>query len=387
MKRWFDRNRYHEGNAVKLLQSGPEFFSELEKVINAAQHFIHVQLYILDDDETGLRIIELLKKAANRGVKIYIIVDGYGSLQLTSHTIKDIQQAGIRFKVFSPVHKLFIFRVGRRLHHKIILVDGVVSLIGGINVAGKYEGYRHHKAWLDFAIKLEGKINKDVLKVCEDVWGKRMKSVFQTVYHQFIKYTGHKDDIKVRLLQNDFARRNIEISRFYRQSIKRSEQSLVIVASYFLPGNRMRYLLRRASLRGVKIKLLLGSVSDVGLTREATNYLYPFLLRNNIEIYEWKESVMHGKLMIVDDKVTTVGSYNINTLSDYGSLELNACVNDVDFALSSKKRIEKLIDEGCVRINKEDYVKQHYWWNQVINWISYQIVRSMFKFFFFLLRK
>jgi cardiolipin synthase len=196
-----------------------------------------------------------------------------------------------------------------------------------------------------------------------------------------------QDDIAIRLLQNDFVRGRVEISRFYRQRIKNARHSLVIVASYFLPGNRMRYLIRKASQRGVSITLLLSGKSDVGLMKQATNFLYPFLLRNGVAVYEWQPSVMHGKLMIVDEQEVTIGSYNMNTLSDYGSLELNIGVTDKPFSQAVKQRIFSLLDEGCIRIGQADYARQHYWWNQVINWISYQLMRTSLKILFLFMRK
>ncbi len=387
LKRWFDKNKFHKGNVVTLLQSGVEFFSELERMILSANHFIHIQIYIFDDDEIGMHIINLLKKKAAQGVKIFIVVDGYGSEKISKRNIEEMKKVGIKFKVFSPVQKILKFQIGRRLHHKIILVDGKSALIGGINISNRYNGSLDEIAWLDFAVKVEGVVCNDILIVCEDVWRKKMKYFFKNELHPFIHLERKSENISVRLLQNDFVRRNIEISRFYRQSIKNSFESLTIVSSYFLPGNRMRHLLKKASQRGVKIKLLLSSKSDVGLMKHATDYLYPFLLRNGIEIYEWQASVMHGKLMIIDNKFTTVGSYNINTLSDYGSLELNVCVDDVAFSETSTTRINQLISSGCKKIIAEDYIKQHYWWNKLINWLSYQLMRTSLKLLFLLMRK
>ena len=211
MKHWFDRNNYHEGNAVKLLQSGTEFFSELESVIRSAKEFIHIQLYIFDNDATGNRIIEMLKDASAKGIKIFVVVDAYGSQDLTEAKINGMKNAGIHFKKFSPFHRSLKLRFGRRLHHKIILVDGTTALVGGINIAKKYEGDERHTAWLDFAIKLEGIVCNDILKVCADVWGKRMKRHFKKEFHSQIPYENKKEPVQVRLLQNDWVRRNIEI--------------------------------------------------------------------------------------------------------------------------------------------------------------------------------
>ena len=178
LKRWFDKNKFHKGNVVTLLQSGVEFFSELERMILSANHFIHIQIYIFDDDEIGMHIINLLKKKAAQGVKIFIVVDGYGSEKISKRNIEEMKKVGIKFKVFSPVQKILKFQIGRRLHHKIILVDGKSALIGGINISNRYNGSLDEIAWLDFAVKVEGVVCNDILKVCEDVWRKKMKYFF-----------------------------------------------------------------------------------------------------------------------------------------------------------------------------------------------------------------
>jgi cardiolipin synthase len=386
MNRWFDKNKYHNGNAVKFLQSGKEYFDELEVLISSSKIFIHIQTYIFEDDETGKKIISSLIEAAKRGVRVFIVVDAYGSANLSKGAIHELRKEGILVKKFSPIHPSFGFRIGRRLHHKIVLVDGNSSLIGGINIAHKYEGSAKELPWLDFAARVDGPVNKDVRKICEEVWGAKRRRLFRKSYYHMLYSAYHKENLSVRLLQNDWVRRKIELSRFYRQSIKNAQYSVVIVASYFIPGNRMRYLLRKASERGVKVTLLLSSMSDVGLARQATNYLYPFLLRNNIEIYLWEPSILHGKLIIVDNQYTSIGSYNMNALSDYGSLELNICVDDAGFARNVQDRFLAYIQQDSLRINQEDYWKQAYWWKQLSNWMSYQLVRTLFKLFFFLMR-
>ncbi|MFI5221755.1 MAG: phosphatidylserine/phosphatidylglycerophosphate/cardiolipin synthase family protein [Bacteroidia bacterium] len=387
MNRWFDRHNFHHGNSIKLLQSGNEFFDELYELIKSAQKFIHIQLYIFEHDETGQHCIKLLKEAAGRGVKIFIVVDAYGSQNLHQSVISELEGSGIYFKKFSPFHRSIRLRIGRRLHHKIVLMDGKTALIGGINISRRYHGDLKHQPWLDFAARVDGPVCRDGLKVCESMWRRKMKHFFFREYHHELKIEKNRTGVPVRILQNDWKQRNIEISRFYRQSIKRSKTSLFIVASYFLPGNRMRYLLRKASQRGVKIHLLLSNESDVGLMKFATGFLYPFLIRNNIEIFEWKRSVMHGKLMIVDESLTTIGSYNMNTLSDYGSIELNLLADDVNFSKEVLKKLQALTEEGCEKIIASNYTRHHYWWNQVINWMSYQLVRNALRVLNFFIRR
>ena len=380
-----ETHAYSSNNKVFFLKSGNEFFDELETQILQAKSIIHLQTYIFDSDEVGLKIIDLLIKKAKEGIKIFLFLDGYGSSNISKPDIKRITDAGIFFKKYAPFHASFKFIIGRRLHHKVLLVDGKTALVGGINIAEKYKGTKTEKPWLDFAVKVEGEICKDILKICEGVLGRKLKKKIKS-QHLHILPEGELGNIEAKILQNDWVKQRVEISAFYRQNIRLAKHSLVIVASYFLPGMRIRKLLKKAAQRGVKITMILPGKSDVGFMKQATYFLYPFLLRHNIEILEWQPSVMHGKLMIVDDNITTIGSYNLNSLSDYGSLELNVCVKNNEFSKSVHEQISILAKE-CKHIKSADFNKQHYWWNQTINWISYQLLRNSLKLFFYFMRK
>ena len=139
-------------NSIKLIHGGKEFFELLEKLIDAARHSIHLHTYIFDADETGKRIGDALIRAAKRGVKIYMLVDGFASKNLPEAFIDDFKKAGILFRFFEPFLKSKSLYFGRRMHHKVFVSDGSHSLVGGINIADHYNDVAGHKAWLDYAL-------------------------------------------------------------------------------------------------------------------------------------------------------------------------------------------------------------------------------------------
>lgn len=339
-----------------------------------------MQVYIFDEDETGKRVIQLLMDAARRGVNVFVVVDAFGTDQLSKGTIQEMQIDGIQFREFSPLFTSGGFHLGRRLHHKIALFDNEVALVGGINIADKYYGTPTQPPWLDFAVQIRGPVIAEIRDICMDIWQKSYEKVPAPKL-------GSKGGLRVRLIQNDWLRRKVEISGAYRQAIRRADKELILVASYFLPGIRIRHLLKRAQKRGVKITILLGGVSDVPSVQRASNYLYGWMLKNNITIYEWKPSVLHGKLAIADEKWVTIGSYNINFLSDYGSLELNVEVADKNFARQTREILRGLIAEGCEEITPDQYEKRRTVFGQVLDWISYQLIRTSFKLMFMLMRR
>jgi cardiolipin synthase len=372
-------NILKEGHQIKLLQSGDEYFTALHEYIGSAKQSIHLQVYIYDDDETGHCVTDLLCKAAKRGVAVEVMVDAFGSGDLSAETITKLTQAGIRFKKFSPLFTTKGFHVGLRLHHKIALFDGQTALIGGINIANKYRGDAANIPWLDFAVEIKGPCTQDIEEVCKVIWQKNNVRKPKPIQSE-------NGGMQARILQNDWLRRKIEISTAYRQAIRKADKEIVLVASYFLPGIRIRRLLKNARKRGVCITVLLGGVSDVQSVKRASNYLYGWLIRNGIKIYEWKPSVLHGKIALVDGKWVTIGSYNINFLSDYGSLELNAEIEDEEFASAVHRRIENVIAEGCEEITVEKY-KQTSLCGIFLDWLSYQLIRTSFKIMYLLMKR
>ena len=368
--------------SARLLLSGDEYFNKIEEVILSAKHYLHVQFYIYDPDATGNKITKLLKDAVRRGVEVMLVADAIGSEHLTSKWVKEIEEAGILFKHFSPKNKFF--RIGRRMHHKIVVADGELALIGGINIADKYSGFHGQRAWLDFGVELKGPVVRDIEKICEPVWKKKVLRNYFHPLHTANQWVGN---LKLRLIQNDWWRRRIEISKAYKDALRKANKEIIIVASYLLPGTSFRRLMKKAARRGVRIKIMLGGHSDVKLVKPATMYFYEWMMRQGMEIYEWQPSILHGKLAIVDDEWATVGSYNLNALSDYGSLELNVEIFDADFARSSRAKVEELITSGCKNVDFDEFMKSSTLILYVYRWFCYKAVRVLLRLLFMMMKR
>src|SRR5450759_4303146 len=149
------RHDYRGGHSIELLRSGENFFAASEKVIDEAKQYIHFQTYIVDDDETGRRIINALIRASKRGIRVYFLLDAYGGSSFPKDLINKIEEAGVFFRMFSPGLITKGFQLSLRLHHKVLLADGDTAIIGGMNIADRYRGKDGLKAWLDFAILIK----------------------------------------------------------------------------------------------------------------------------------------------------------------------------------------------------------------------------------------
>ncbi|AXY75692.1 hypothetical protein D3H65_17655 [Paraflavitalea soli] len=161
---------YTNHNTAKLVRGGKEYFTLLLSLIHKAQHTIHLQVYIYDEDETGLEVAEALIAAAQRGVAVYLLADGYASQDLSGSFTNRLEKEGVRFRFFQPVLKSDHFYFGRRLHHKILVVDARYSLVGGINISNKYNDGFGGPAWLDWALYAEGEIAPELVRVCLELW-------------------------------------------------------------------------------------------------------------------------------------------------------------------------------------------------------------------------
>ena len=381
------RRDYKSGHAVELLRSGRQYFSACMKEIDKAKHYIHFQTYIVDDDETGRRFVNTLIKASKRGVRVYFLLDAYGGTSFSKNLIDEVGKAGILFRKFSRRFITKDFQMSLRLHHKVLLVDGEVAVIGGLNVANRYRGTPGLKEWLDFAILIRGPECAHVLFILKKTWNKAFiprKERSRETVHFPVQFD---ENVKIKVLQNNWYRKKIEILKSYRYAIKHSKHRMIIMASYFLPGRNERRLLRLASRRGVDIRIVLAAESDAHLFKRATNFLYDFILRNNIRIYEYLPSNLHAKVATIDGTWSTIGSYNLNHLSDYGSIEMNADILNSRFARGFEAILLGIIEKDCRQIIFREYTRRKTWASRLADWSSYQMIRILMRIMFMLTGK
>lgn len=369
------KHDYIPGHSVDLLRSGEQFFAANIRLINQANSFIHFQSYIVDEDETGIRVIDALIKAAERGVRTYLLLDAYGTKYLSGELIKRIENSGILFRFFSPAFITKGFQLSLRLHHKVLLVDGEAAIIGGMNFADRYHGTPRKKEWLDFAVLIRGPACAHVNSILKKLWNKTFISKNERSHEIVHHIKTYDENIRLRVLENNWYRNKIQILRSYRSAFKHSQNRMIIFASYFLPGRLERKLLRLASSRGVDIKIVLAAESDAPIFKRATWFLYDFILRNNIKIYEYLPSNLHAKVATVDGKWCTIGSYNLNHISDYGSIEMNVDILDNSFTEKFEKVLLKIIRNDCRQVTFEDYMRRKTWFAQFSGWMSYQMIR------------
>lgn len=367
-------------NTVKLIHGGKEYFSLLLQLINNANESIHLQTYIFEADETGWQIAAALKSAAQRNVAVYLLADGYASQALSDKFISELKNANVNFRFFEPIFKSKYFYFGRRMHHKIFVVDAKFALVGGINISDRYNDMPDKPAWFDFALYVEGDIAKDLCVLCWKTWNgfPVVMDITPCEKQQLIFNFNHQNTSRVRMRRNDWVRGRNEISATYIEMLRHARSHIIIMCSYFLPGKIIRRLLSSAAKRGVVIKVIIAGPSDVKIAKYAERWMYDWLLRNNIALYEYQPSVLHSKIAVCDSEWLTIGSYNINNISAYASIELNLDVSDAVLANDTTAILENIIKNNCIAINKNINAHAHNIFVQFIRWSSYQLIRAIF---------
>lgn len=371
---------WHSQNEIKWLLGGKDYFNHLCNCIDQAQTEIIIQVYIFEADETGKLIIEHLKKAANRGVTIKIWADAYGSADLLNKKDKLFQNTEIEINFYSPLRFLTKREIGIRLHHKIIIFDEKIALVSGINISNHYSGFSTEKAWLDFGVQIEGVAVVDLLKICDETAKANPKKRQIT-----ISETG--GNVKLRILQNNWPKFRFGISRQYRVAIRKCKEELIIMNSYFIPSIALKRLLKKAAKRGVNVHLILGGLSDVNMVKNATQYFYEDLLKADIKIYEYYGSILHAKVALADNNWMCIGSYNLNYLSDFGSLECNAEIKDAAFQKSTSALIKEICKKDCKEITLAKFESNSNWLMRIKNYLSYLALRFSLRILFLLQRR
>jgi cardiolipin synthase len=371
---------YSSRNKVKLVSGGRDYFDLLLHLINQASESIHLQTYIFDDDETGILVADALKSAAKRDVQVYLLADGYASQVMFKQFIEDLKTSGIHFRFFDPFFKSRNYYFGRRMHHKVFVADAKYALVGGVNISNRYNDMPGEPAWLDFAVFTEGDIAKELCVLCWKTWNGFPKKMGITPCEEKELLFDFKEEETslVRMRRNDWVRRKNEISATYIEMFRHARSDITILCSYFLPGKIIRRLLSSASRRGVRIRVITAGQSDVMVAKYAERWMYDWLLRNKIELYEYQPRILHAKFAVCDSEWLTIGSYNINNISAYASIELNLDVSNTEFSVQAEQRLESIIQNDCIRITKEGHTNTTNVFKQFIRWCSYEIIRIIF---------
>ncbi len=347
-------SRWVPGNHFELLENGEEFFPRVFDSIRNARSEVLLETFILFDDKIGQALHAALLEAAQRGVQVHVLVDGFGSPDLPPEFIASLVQAGVHFRVFDPGgRRLFGQRLNllRRMHRKIVVVDGELGFIGGINYSADHVADFGPQAKQDWSVAVRGPIVAHMHRFARRAVLPRHEQKRQR--RTPLPELPHAGSADALFVTRDNDLHTTDIERHYRIALRAARERVVIANAYFFPGWRLVRALRRAARRGVQVSLILQGEPDMPIVKTAASLLYDHLLRAGVRIYEYCERPLHGKVALVDGQWSTVGSSNLDPLSLSLNLEANVVIRDEAFNDLLYGRLQRLMQDSCKQVRPE----------------------------------
>lgn len=370
------------GHTVRLLENGEEYFPRVFEAIRNARQEVLIETFILFQDKVGNELQQVLIEAAKRGVRVELTVDGYGSPDLTDDFIGEMSAAGVTLHIFDPVRKLFGMRTKlfRRLHRKLTVVDREIAFVGGINYSYDHVGEFGPEAKQDYAVEIHGPVVEDIRLFMEAQlsgeaeaeprgrWRRRRR-------RQRAESAIPQDNAcSILFVTRDNDKHPTDIEQHYREAIRSARREVVIANAYFFPGFLFMRELRRAARRGVRVVLILQGQPDMAMAKWSARTLYNYLLRAGVEIHEYCQRPLHGKVAVVDAKWSTVGSSNLDPLSLSFNLESNVFIFDHAFNRHLRERLEYLIQNHCKQFEPQ-HAPRRTVWQAIVSFVAYHFMR------------
>lgn len=356
------------GNAVQLFADGPSTYAAMETAIGGARRFIHLESYIFEADAVGLRIAQRLIDKRGEGVAVAVMVDAVGTLSVPPELFERMRQAGVQVVFFNPVNPLQgrgAWSLNERSHRKILVVDGEIAFVGGINLSDVYasrpgRGSSGGKAadaqsapWRDTHISIRGPAVQDVERVFLDGW--RSQDGPDLGAADFLVPQPRSGPHVVRILVNRPGESdNHAIYLTLLSAINSAQRSIHVTMAYFVPDPAFIAALCEAAQRGVDVVLLLPGFSDSSIVFHAGRSHYETLLEAGVKIYERKDALLHAKTAVVDGVWSTAGSSNL----DWRSFTLNHEINAVILGAGFGAEMEALFEadrRAAVRVDAEQW--------------------------------
>ncbi len=373
--------RFLSGNRIDLLKNGEEFFPALIAAIDAAASEVRLETYIFANDATGRQIADVLARAAQRGVAVHIMVDGFGAANFIPDFGARLLAAGVEVRVFRPEVARFRLRRHRlrRLHRKLVTIDARIAFVGGINIIDDMDTPGQIPPRHDYAVKIEGPLLAPIHGVMERLWhlvswaGLRQRLYRRQVMAPITQACG---STQAAFLIRDNLRHRHDIENAYLNAIAAAQHEIFIANAYFLPGRRFRQALMTAARRGVRVTLMLQGRVEYRLLHYATQSLYGTLLAANIRIHEYRQGFLHAKVAVIDGHWATVGSSNIDPFSLMLAREANVVIHDRHFAAELSASLQQTLHDGAHAVTQESW-KIRTMFSRFAGWLAYGMVRLM----------
>ena len=359
----------HPRHTVAWFGGGRAYLGAQVEAIRAASRSVRIEVYIFADSPVGRRFRDALAEAAGRGVRVEVLVDGFGSGLLPDDFFHPVLEAGGHLKWFNrPAPGRWAIRD----HRKILLLDDHLAFVGGCNLADEYDGDGVKHGWRDGGVSVQGPVVASLHHEFAQQWHRAELRQWQLVRGGPARAAGSPTDVLALLIKPGLGTSPLRSA--LRQDLKQA-RDIALTAAYFLPGRRLRAQIRQACRRGARVRVLVAGKSDVALMALASQSLYRGLLRAGVEVHEYRPQVLHAKTLVLDD-IVYVGSSNLDPRSLRINFEVMLRIRDADLAAQVRAQFETDLTHSR-RITHADTAGFRHGWTRLKQRLAYFLLSRL----------
>ncbi|HEY6131742.1 MAG TPA: cardiolipin synthase ClsB [Halioglobus sp.] len=375
--------RAHKGVVLELLINGEQYYPRLWQDIRAARSEVMLESFIVFDDVVGGQLADELCDAAQRGLQVHLTIDGWGSAWLPQSYSERLKESGVHLHIFGPVSSA-ARKVGlrpnllNRMHRKLVVIDREIAYTGGINFSDDHLAESHPEGKQDYVVRAVGSVAEQIQEfmVEETARLSRHKWRIRKPRKRRVPPRWAREDngSEVFFVTRDNREHRSDIERFYKVAFRQAQNEIIIANAYFFPSYGFIWQLRRAVRRGTRVMLILQGKPDMAYVRFVASTLYDYLLDAGVELYEYTQRPLHGKVAVFDDAWCTVGSSNMDPLSFASNAEANLFIYDKEFTSRLRDHLMQLQATQCRQITRDDVPRQR-GWRHLVRIIAFHLMR------------
>nr|WP_044748673.1 cardiolipin synthase [Bacillus alveayuensis] len=347
---------------TKVLTNGEATFAAIFEELKKATHHIHLEYYIVRHDGVGQQLKEILIDKAKKGVHVRFLYDAVGSWKLSNTYIEELREAGVEMVPFSPVRLPFLNnKINFRNHRKIIVIDGTVGFVGGLNIGDEYLGKNEYFGfWRDTHLWLKGEAVRTLQLIFLQDWYYMTGQTLLTLNYLSPNLSANSGQGGVQLIAGGPDNEWEVIKHLFFAMITSAKKSIWIASPYFVPDEDILTALKVAALSGIDVRLLVPQRPDKKIVFYASRSYFPALLEAGAKIYEYGKGFLHSKIIIVDGELASIGTANMDMRSFHLNFEVNAFLYHTD---STKTLVNDFLQdiEDSTLIDYDVFKKRPLW--------------------------
>jgi cardiolipin synthase len=345
-------------NNIKIFTHGKDKYSAFFNDIKNAKNFIHIQYYIIENDNLGNELKDILIKKVAEGVEVRVLYDDVGCWNLNrGNFFNEMINAGIEAKPFFKVtFPQLANKLNYRNHRKIAIIDGKIGYVGGMNIADRYVTGSKLGVWRDTHIRIEGEAVRELQSIFLVDWNLTTRELLSE-QNYFPKIEKSNGNSIIQVLTSGPLDEHKSIFLMFTKLISNAKERIYIQSPYFLPNSAAINALKVAALSGIDVRIMIPSQSDSKILQYASNSYIAEMLKSNIKIYFYTKGFLHAKTLLIDDEITSIGSTNFDSRSFEQNFEINAFVFDKEFNSENAKIFMNDIKD-CKRVNIKSWKRR-----------------------------